>query len=122
MKCKECDACHLCSYTRWNPEEQCMNQIDVYECWGVREPFEISDINRECTEYPEKREQSDKKAREVFKSETNYLRFGTDECGLEITPSDIVFLQNGKRKTWSEMLKDIDKDNVCPCCGRKLLE
>ena len=93
-----------------------MQEVHVYECWGVKEPFEISDINKECTEYPEKRE---KKAIEVFKSEANFLRFGTEDCGFEITPDDIVFLQRGKRKTWSEMLKEINT-KTCPCCGRKL--
>lgn len=94
-----------------------MHEVQVYECWGVKEPFEIDDINKECTEYPEKREQ---KTREVFKNETNYLRFGTEECGLEITPDDIVFLQNGTRKMWSEMLDNIHSNSICPCCGRKL--
>ena len=57
MKCRDCDACHMTSYTRWNPVKQCMHRVDVYECWGVREPFEIFDIDRECTEYIEKRDE-----------------------------------------------------------------
>ena len=117
MKCKDCDCCHLTSRTRWDAQKQCFKKVEVYECWGVREPFEIKDINTECTEYPEKREPK-AKAPEVFKSQTNYLRLGTEDCGLEITPNDIVFIQNGNRKTWSEMLKEIN--DVCPCCGRKL--
>ena len=56
MKCKDCEACHLASYTRWNPHKQCMHEVKVYECWGVKEPFEIDDINQECTEYPELRD------------------------------------------------------------------
>lgn len=91
----------------------------MYECWGVREPFEICDINHECTEYPEKRTKEMGTARKVFENQENYLRFGTEECGLEITPDDIVFLQNGKRKTWSEMMQNINT-NICPCCGREL--
>lgn len=55
MKCKDCDCCHLVSYTRWNPKKQCMHEVQVYECFGVREPFEIINIDCECTEYPEKR-------------------------------------------------------------------
>ena len=37
-KCKDCDACHFVRKER-------------YECWGVKEPFEIKDINQYCTEY-----------------------------------------------------------------------
>ena len=118
VKCKDCDCCHKVTHLRYVPQYG-LRDVEVYECWGVREPFEIKDINTECTEYPEKREQK-AKASEIFKSETNYLRFGTEDCGLEITPEDIVFLQNGKRKTWSEMLEETHIDNVCPCCGRKL--
>lgn len=61
MKCKDCDACHLVTRTRWNPQKQCMQEVQVYECWGVKETFEIKDINTECTEYPEKRKQTTKK-------------------------------------------------------------
>lgn len=55
MKCKDCDCCHSVTYTRRNAQQQCMQDVNVYECLGVKEPFEITDINRECTEYPEKR-------------------------------------------------------------------
>lgn len=55
MKCRECSACHLISYRRWNSQKQEFENVPMYECWGVKESFEITDINRECTEYPEKR-------------------------------------------------------------------
>ena len=47
MKCRECSCCHK-GYWRSSP--------DVYVCTGVKEPFEINDINQECSEYTEKRE------------------------------------------------------------------
>ena len=119
MKCKDCDCCHKVTHLRYVPEFG-LRDVEVYECWGVREPFEIANIDKECTEYPEKREQKVNKSRNVFEGKENYLRFGTEDCGLEITPDDIVFIQKGKRKTWSEMLDDISSDSVCPCCGRKL--
>lgn len=62
MKCSECLACHKVTYNRWTHNGTA--QIEKYECWGVREPFEITDINKECTEYPEKRET--KGERKVF--------------------------------------------------------
>jgi hypothetical protein len=33
-----------------------MAEVRVYECWGVKDRFEIDDINQECTEYPELRD------------------------------------------------------------------
>lgn len=62
MKCSECSACHKVTYNRWTRDG--IVQINKYMCWGVKEPFEITNINRECTEYPEKREA--KVERKVF--------------------------------------------------------
>ena len=45
MKCKDCDSCKK-GFWASKPE--------AYICIGVKEPFEIHDINSECTEYPEK--------------------------------------------------------------------
>lgn len=46
MKCRECNCCKK-GWFDYMPE--------VYVCTGVKEPFAIDDINRECTEYPERR-------------------------------------------------------------------
>ena len=46
MKCKECESCYK-GFFKSKP--------DKYVCIGVAEPFVISDINQECTEYPDKR-------------------------------------------------------------------
>ena len=45
MKCKDCDSCKK---GFWD------SKPEAYICIGVKEPFEIHDINSECTEYPEK--------------------------------------------------------------------
>ena len=45
MKCKDCDACYK-GYFKSKPDD--------YVCIGVYEPFVISNIDNECTEYPEK--------------------------------------------------------------------
>ena len=50
MKCKNCTACCK-GFWKSSP--------DTYVCIGVKEPFEISDINTECTEYPEKNKSID---------------------------------------------------------------
>lgn len=46
MKCKDCNSCKK-GWIKSLPEE--------YVCIGVKEPFLISNINTECTEYPELR-------------------------------------------------------------------
>lgn len=48
MKCKDCYSCRK-GWFRSAP--------DKYVCIGVKEPFVIDDINVECTEYPENREE-----------------------------------------------------------------
>lgn len=46
MKCRECNSCKKGWYK---------SRPDEYVCIGVKNPFVIKDINVECTEYPEKR-------------------------------------------------------------------
>ena len=53
MKCKECSCCHRTVMRRWTRTG--IEEKEIYECWGVKEPFEIDNINHECYEYPEKR-------------------------------------------------------------------
>lgn len=47
MKCKDCNCCTK-GWFSYKP--------DSYVCTGVKEPFVISDINRQCTEYPDMRD------------------------------------------------------------------
>ena len=49
MKCKHCSACHK-GYFKSKPDD--------YVCTGVREPFVIRNIEKECTEYPEKNKEN----------------------------------------------------------------
>lgn len=49
MKCKDCDACHK-GYFKSKPND--------YVCTGVCKPFVISNIDNECTEYPEKNKEN----------------------------------------------------------------
>lgn len=42
MKCKDCNACKKGLWA---------SKPDAYICIGVKEPFEILDIEQECTEY-----------------------------------------------------------------------
>lgn len=46
MKCRDCNCCRK-GWFDFAP--------DVYVCIGTKEPFVINDINRECTEYPNKK-------------------------------------------------------------------
>ena len=52
MKCKECSCCKK-GWFKTNP--------DAYACIGVKEPFVINDIEVDCTEYPEKRNEKVKR-------------------------------------------------------------
>lgn len=45
MKCKDCKACKKGWFS---------SDPDDYVCIGVKEPFVINDINKECTEYEDK--------------------------------------------------------------------
>ena len=47
MKCKNCSACHK-GYFKSKPDD--------YVCTGVCEPFVISNIDNECTEYKDLKE------------------------------------------------------------------
>lgn len=75
MKCKDCNACRK-GFWASKPE--------AYICIGVPEPFEIYDIDRECTEYPEK----------------NVEELATDVCGEKmrkienLTIDDIWIISN----------------------------
>lgn len=55
MKCRDCDCCHSVVYNRHHPDLGFRN-VGVFECWGVKEPFEIDDLNAECLAYPERRD------------------------------------------------------------------
>ena len=50
MKCKDC----WCCYRGWFPSSP-----DAYVCIGVKVPFVVDNVDHECTEYPERREDSE---------------------------------------------------------------
>ena len=47
-KCKDCFCCKV-GYFKDRPSD--------YVCTGVKHPFVIKDINKECTEYPNRKEE-----------------------------------------------------------------
>ena len=47
MKCKDCEYCR----NGWFPSSP-----DLYVCIGVKHPIVIDDIDCECTEYPERKD------------------------------------------------------------------
>jgi len=50
MKCKECTCCEL-GYFKSKPNK--------YVCIGVKTPFVIADISKQCIAYPDKREKEE---------------------------------------------------------------
>ena len=104
MKCVDCEACHKEKITRY-PVGNGQPSVEVrYMCWGVKEPFEIIDINHECTEYPERA------ARSVG------CEYCNDRYDQKITCYNARNHSNGDTH-----IKQIDV-NFCPNCGRKLIK
>lgn len=60
MICRNCSSCMFSHSDK--------NGKPVYRCIGVREPFEIEDINKECTEYPEKNTVTPEKLETIVRS------------------------------------------------------
>lgn len=56
MKCCECSSCREVTRRRWVRGKGFVD-FKFKECWGVKHPFEIKDVNQECIVYPEKRVQ-----------------------------------------------------------------
>lgn len=54
MRCADCKACHKSQITIYPAGKGEPYILTKYMCYGVKEPFEITNIERECTEYPEK--------------------------------------------------------------------
>ena len=102
MKCKNCNARHLVLKKRWTREGWI--EYNVHECWGVPEPFEITDINRECTEYPEKRETTAK----------------CSVCEGDYNQQIHSYLY--RYHTSNEFTSEKIDTHYCPKCGRKLTE
>ena len=105
MKCKNCDCCHKITYKRYNPRAMDFQDEELYECWGVKEPFEIPNINHECYEYPEKREQD---PLPMFKDDGFLI--GTESCGILITNNNMFFVKNNKKISLEDIINHIDKD------------
>ena len=101
MKCKHCDRCHEVTYTRHIPNFG-LGNVTVHECWGVKEPFEIPDINHECYEYPEKRDENPK---QKLNPSGDGLLIGDIKLGIYVSPTDLVFIKNGVHTTFRELLK-----------------
>jgi YgiT-type zinc finger domain-containing protein len=79
-----------------------MQDVDIYECFGVKEPFEIYDVNKECSEYPERRS-------EVI---------GCSVCGADYK-NEIKCYSVKLHRGDSVLINDIPIQ-FCPNCGRKL--
>ena len=71
MKCKDCKCCHK-GFFESTPE--------AYVCTGVPEPFVIDDINVECTEYPEHRnERANIEVKRLMSNEKTYVPYINDD-------------------------------------------
>ena len=113
MKCKECG----CAKKGWFKSKP-----DDYVCIGVNEPFIISDINNECTEYPEKRNKKIESdivdaivhfkygiSNDIFKEPvTNYAKMAIEALGKRIP------IEHHHSKVLE--IHDKARISVCPNC------
>lgn len=99
MKCCDCNCCHKVEYTRWDQHKLKWVKITVYQCCGVKEPFELMDLDCECPAYPEKRE-----------TECVFCSHGVGTLSMFV----------------HQCLEKIDRDRsldklYCPVCGKQLI-
>lgn len=74
MKCRDCDCCHEVILSRWSSADGCWVTENIYQCWGVKEPFKISNINVECTEYEDRKNKCVKNA--SIEDAINHFKYG----------------------------------------------
>lgn len=77
MKCKECNSCKKGYFS---------SKPDTYVCIGVPEPFVIKDIDVECSEYPEKRNEVS-----VMNTAEMWLKAQKDGKTYECIEGDIAY-------------------------------
>lgn len=129
MKCRECDCCHEVVLSRWSSVDRCWVKKNVYQCWGVQEPFEISDIDTECTEYEYK---GNKNVKDVCKHLCRYCN--ANNCNdfipinntVEYSGIELAINRQGMlRARYYDVngdtfeTQDIIKIKCCPMCGRE---
>lgn len=149
MKCRECECCQEVILNRWSSSNNCWIKENVHQCWGVKEPFEIEDINVECTEYPERRDKTVKdisieKAIEHFKygishdifkePVTSYAKMAVEALEKQIEKDEeghwfLLDECSNKGVYCSKCHKKVYKKNYanqklkskfCPNCGKKM--
>lgn len=112
MKCKNCDACHPVIRDVWNPDGY-WDLKTIYQCWGVQEPFEIADIDAECSEYPEKRDTEKDDTSFFVKNEVKtYMVHAMCECGGEFETGDVI---------WTLDMYPPKFGHVCNKCGKTVM-
>lgn len=133
MKCIECDCCHEVTLSRWSSVEKRWIEESVHQCWGVKEPFVVKDINKECTEYEYKRNKNTKEISvkdaighfvyginyDIFKEPvTSYAKIAVDALRKQI-PTKPVFWED---KYYFSPTPNNDWGYECPCCGNREID
>ena len=101
MKCRNCECCHKSVFKRWDSHNIRWADVEVHQCYGVSEPFEITNLDHECYAYPEKRSKEGCKYcnGEYTDAIVSYNLYKNDKGDCNATPIDV---------------------NFCPNCGRKM--
>ena len=102
MKCKDCSCLRSEVYVRYH-DERGYYKSARWMCCGVKEPFEITDMNDECPAYPERRD--------LAQDECPYCNKNKYNGGFNIQVAHVQF--NKINYTALEA-------KFCPACGNSL--
>lgn len=119
MKCKDCECCHEVIFNRWSHIDEKWIQKVGYQCWGVKEPFVIENINNECTEY------EDRKDKIVVQDAINHFKYGIshDIFDEPVTSYAKMAVEALEKQIPKKVVCEGDDESDwvhCPCCDEIL--
>ena len=119
MKCRECDCRHEVIFSRWSSDEQTWVKETVHQCWGVKDPFVISNIDQECTEYEYKRNNCKKEV--AVQDAVSHYKYGIshDIFSEPVTTYAKMSVEALEKQIPKKVVSysDDESDHVyCPCC------
>lgn len=106
MICKNCNACKKNWYKN---SDRYIEKVDYYTCIGVKHPFTIEDINKECTAYDKEYWKNNIKDRQIMNIGWHVIN-SPEDLPKESKEYFVTFIygDNGK-KAYDTMLSYFDK-------------
>ena len=120
MKCKECDCCREVPLTRWSSTNKCYTTNYVHECFGVKEPFIIYDIDSECTEHPDHNNKTI-----TIEDAINHFKYGIShdifsEPVTSYAKMAVDALAKEKHGYWFLLDECVNEGVYCSVCRKKV--